>query len=145
MFHPALRTFVPQSRDLRSLKGRTENGLVADTALNLVVRSQRLRVANQFLPKLPFEEPLAIQPAGGGPREGNNDMSVESPEWFVAERLRQKMLAIETLCPDVNDDKLDRATVREGSVREFNLAREILKIGFADHYQLSSKIGINRR
>jgi hypothetical protein len=38
--------------------------------------------------------------------EGNNDISVEGPRWFVAGRLRQRMLAIGTLYPDVNDDHL---------------------------------------
>jgi hypothetical protein len=35
--------------------------------------------------------------------EGNNDISVEGPQWFLAGRLRQRMLAI---CPHVHDDHL---------------------------------------
>jgi hypothetical protein len=29
--------------------------------------------------------------------DGNNDISVEDPKWFVAERMRQRMLEIGTL------------------------------------------------
>jgi hypothetical protein len=45
----------------------------------------------------------------------------------VAERLLQRMLAIETLCPDVNDDHL----IEPGFESSTRLAK-ILKIVFAD-------------
>ena len=54
--------------------------------------------------------------------------------------MRQRMLAIETLCPDVNDDHLIESRF-ESSVRELNWTCEMLKIGFADHYLLSSNTG----
>jgi hypothetical protein len=134
MLPPALRAFALQSLD-RSLKaGENLRGRVAVTVLKLVVRGQRLRVANQFLAKLPFGESLANQPAHDRLMEGNNDISIEAPKWFLAERLRQRMLAIEALCPDVNDVHLIAPRFEC-----LNRAREIFMIGFADYGQLSPR------
>jgi hypothetical protein len=88
---------------MRAEKGRGR-GPVA--ALKLMVCGERLRVADQFFTKFPFEEPLANWLACGELMEGNNDISVETPKWAAAEGTRQRMLAIEMSCPDVNDDLL---------------------------------------
>ena len=134
MLPSALRAFAPQSLD-RSLKaGENGRGRAAVTVLNLVIRGQRPRVANQFFAKLPFEESLANQPSHDGLLEGTNGISVEAPKWNVDERLRQKILAIEALCPNINNVHL-----LEPRFKSLNRAREIFKIGFADYDQLSSR------
>jgi hypothetical protein len=67
-----------------------------------------------------------------------DDIVIEEPGLIASDRI------LGMLCPDVNDDHLIEPRF-ESSIRELNQTREILKIGFSDHYQLSSKKGVNTR
>jgi hypothetical protein len=76
------------------------------SALNPGVRSWRLCVSHQFLAYFPFEEPLANPTASGGRRRGTTISVSKVLQWFIAERLREKMPAIEAVRPDANDEHL---------------------------------------
>jgi hypothetical protein len=90
------------------------------------VRSRRLCVAHQLLANLPFEEPLANLAASGGRWRGTTISVLKVPQWFIVERLRERMPAIEAVRPDTNDEHLIEPWI-EPWIESLNQAGDTLR------------------
>ena len=110
------------------------------SALDPVVRSRRLHIAHQLFAEVPFKQARANLLAGSGQIERDGDVGVECSERLVVERLRERVQAVEAVCPATDDDDLV-----EPRFEGFDQAREILDIGWTRHYGFSSKIGARTR
>ena len=70
------------------------------------MRGRRLHIAHQLFTEVPFEQPRANLPAGSGQIERDSDVGIEGSERLVFERLRERVQAVEAVCPTTDDDDL---------------------------------------
>jgi hypothetical protein len=60
----------------------------------------------QLLTEVPFKQPRTNLFAGGGQLERDSDVGVEGSERLVFKRLRERVQAVESVCPTTDDDDL---------------------------------------